>query len=254
MRMEKLLTATILLLAVFNADAATLTVSKAFSDFMYQHDEVRFEATGVDKPAGQGRLTDNVAGFAGFDESLYGDLVQVDASFQYLIDTRYFARIDDGFGTLSADISISERIFIRRATPPFPAILINDVVNTETFSPSCTADTGSGCLDFIEDTVGMATPYEFTFTGTDAKFFLETVFLGVLFDLSLDNVSSTATEDWRVAGGTKPESNPNALFQANVSLTYTYQDVAAVPVPAAVWLFATALIGLAGLGRRATAA
>lgn len=241
------------MLSVFNADAATVTVSKTFSDFLYQHDDARFESNGLDSPTGQGRLTDNTVGFAGFDESLYGDLVQVDASFQYLIDTRYFARIDDGFGTVSADISISERIFIRRDPPPFPSILINDVVHTETFSPSCTADTGNGCLDLIEDTAGMATPYEFSFTGADAKFFLETVFLGVLFDLSLDSVSSTAAGDWRVAGGTKPASNPNALLQANVSLTYTYQDVAAVPVPAAVWLFATGVIGLAGLGRRVKA-
>lgn len=249
-----MLAASIVLLTAFNADAATLTVNKTFADFLYQDDEVRFESNGVNQPTGQARLTDNSVGFAGFDESMHGDLIRVDASFQYQVDSRYFARIDDGFGSVSADMTISERLFIRRDPPPLPAILLNDVVHTESFSPSCTADTGNGCLTIIEDTAGNPVPYEFSFTGADADFFLETVFLGVLFDLSLDDVSSTASGDWRVAGGTKPASNPNALLQANISLTYTYQDPAVVPVPAAAWLFATAIMGLIGFAKRRQAA
>jgi len=239
------------LLLIPVAKGGTVTVTKTFDDLMYERAEVRFESDGVDRPTGQARLTDNTTGFAGFDESIFGNLTRVDTSFQYQISTRHFAIIDDGFGAVSADVTVGERIFIRRNTP-LDNLLLNDVVNTTLYSPSCTADTGTGCLTLIEDAVGTPTSHDFSFVGSDAAFFLDTVYIGALFDLALDNVNSTATESWRVAGGTKPVSTA-ALLEANLSLTYTFDDIA-VPVPAAVWLFGTALIGLVGFSKRRKAA
>ena len=56
------------------------------------------------------------------------------------------------------------------------------------------------------------------------------------------------------AGGSRFSQNGDGNPWSNLAtadLTFsTYVEVSAVPVPAAVWLFGTALVGLAGFGRR----
>jgi hypothetical protein len=44
--------------------------------------------------------------------------------------------------------------------------------------------------------------------------------------------------------------NPESLYQNDTTLTFTDVTPAVVPVPAAAWLFGSALVGLAGVGRK----
>lgn len=73
---------------------------------------------------------------------------------------------------------------------------------------------------------------------------------GTLYDylLSLDNSDPTSP-----SYGVDPTVNQMAgtfSFASDGNLTYTATAVSAVPVPAAVWLFGSALLGLAGIARR----
>lgn len=42
----------------------------------------------------------------------------------------------------------------------------------------------------------------------------------------------------------------SSLHLVNADITYTYDDISAVPVPAAIWLFGSGLVGLVGVARR----
>jgi hypothetical protein len=51
-----------------------------------------------------------------------------------------------------------------------------------------------------------------------------------------------------------PNGVPTGFLLGSTNLSVSFDGAAVIPVPAAVWLFGTALIGLVGFGKRKTAA
>jgi hypothetical protein len=72
----------------------------------------------------------------------------------------------------------------------------------------------------------------------------------------LANTSATATFDGipHTSVQTTQYSNGFFFLNSNGDLTYNVTSQAPVPLPAAVWLFGSGLLGLAGIGRRRAAA
>jgi len=88
------------------------------------------------------------------------------------------------------------------------------------------------------------------------------LFNGAPLGASLGGVKPLGSQKWMLAstdgdgdgimGIKMPVGGPFANFQANfnANMTATPDPVAAVPVPAAVWLFGSGLLGLVGIARR----
>jgi len=76
------------------------------------------------------------------------------------------------------------------------------------------------------------------------------------FDLSGAEQDFFRTDSGWTSATTLSNPNPIGSFSVRLleseisSLSITYENVAAVPVPAALWLFGSGLIGLAGIARR----
>ena len=76
------------------------------------------------------------------------------------------------------------------------------------------------------------------------------------FDLNGDQQDFFRTDNNWTSATTLSNLNPIGSFSVRLleseisSISITYENVAAVPVPAALWLFGSGLIGLAGIARR----
>ena len=84
-----------------------------------------------------------------------------------------------------------------------------------------------------------------TYTGAGVTTFIDIGLLG--YDpWTDDRCSVSSPETLSVACQTLPTNLTNGYY----SVTYDWTETSAVPVPAAIWLFGTALVGLVGFGKR----
>lgn len=243
---------------VSSADSISRTLT--FADLKYEFTSVRVEedSGGVRSVlTALGRLATG-SDLAGFDEALYGTLVQVDLSFDYRVPTRVFGRIDAGStGAVSADVSYDERLFVRGFPPSGPAaVLVNEFVASSVDSASHVQTTTDGGFTLIDGALGPTSPYRYSFTGADVQFFLGNHGFGAIFELELTNAVSTASS-YGVGGLLKPQSSPSFDGTAAFTITYTFQTTApAVPEPGGIALVGVAVLGFGvyrGRRRRAAA-
>ena len=101
-----------------------------------------------------------------------------------------------------------------------------------------------GAIDNVAGTITDSTFASFTSgpVGTVATIVFSTVGTGVSDILLMDTSDPVGLGQW--ADGFTP------LFVADGSLTLTSAQVSVVPIPPAIWLLGSGLIGLFGLGRR----
>ena len=125
-------------------------------------------------------------------------------------------------------------------------------------------DTSSGQIGLsgawlINSQLGAATPYDFNLSKTSGTWFIKTFDTGFQFQnfMKLVNVSETlnANGELLLSGDLQVTGLWAALTQMDTNAIVGHFDLApsAVPLPAAVWLFGSGLLGLLGVARKKAA-
>lgn len=225
---------------VSGAIAATLTVTTPLAEFV-GHSVVRQ----VQLPNFDATLEDDLlfnSNFARFDESVYGTLTRVDIDLTYSISGRassaiYLSNSYPATASLSVDVNEVVRL---QGPAPSGFLYTSDSNTVAQITESCTATANStaptiDCLGQSDVLINDGFSISFDETGPYLGNFTQDNWL-----ISVDLKSLlTATIDPDITEyGTSLRLD--TLEDATYSVTYTY-----VPIPAAVWLFGSGLVGLA---------
>ena len=119
------------------------------------------------------------------------------------------------------------------------------ITGTRTFSLTTEFDEITDFIGFDVPTVSGVdfAPVSIDSSRADFESNLVTASLGLQFQMV--NIWSVIFED-----GAAAVITPTGRTDGLLTLTYEYTSIPAIPVPAAAWLFGTALIGLVGFNRR----
>jgi len=141
----------------------------------------------------------------------------------------------DTFDNVDAVYGISQPFFTSAESEALTIALAADM---SVLAGGLDPEDVNGCSNFNVSCV-IVTPYTFiTFVGDSAT------------DLRVKGFSVEVTPSSTITGGTTETTAKRDIDFDNIS--YAVWEVSAVPVPAAVWLFGSGLIGLVGLARRKT--
>lgn len=179
--------------------------------------------------------------FAGGSGKLIGNNIDVGAivgigtpsnSGTSLVCDKCKLRFDTGNHGGSWNFAGGGSIDIKGGIPAIGITATNTVLLSGTFASAAVHDIGGGLFNFkivVGDTFDTKHPDLLAYLGMPASGYIGT--LNISFSTKKANVSS---------GGS---FNSDTIFSGNIANTV-------VPVPAAVWLFGSGLIGLIGIARR----
>lgn len=160
---------------------------------------------------------------------------------------------------VSSQITVNGVSFLSSGQSFDSQVVLNDIINTDDVT---SLQDGMGFISGLGDPLDLGSPVAVvSLFDTTGSIFDDTSLPGASMDLSLFDsmlLSVTSTESvcstpTPVPGDFINPVNPvcSIEFITHVEGTINQISVSAVPVPAAIWLFATGLLGLVGFARRA---
>lgn len=245
----------ICLFSLSSAKAATITIE--YQSYVMLSNEVS-----TFDPFSPSTTTDSQLHTFQYFDSTLGDLLSVDISIhsEYTVELEVIGQnttIDPFADVFQATAQASADFYVNAFPGLFDAEFYGPVPTALAFETTCYGGTqgspvgSSTCSSlYSDDELFTVFPDLLTISTddsaspTDISAFIGTGFFNVLAELE---TSAILGADYAENDSGFPAGNAIVDWNSTITIAYTY---AAVPIPAAVWLFGSGLIGLVGVARR----